>query len=252
MTPTPTTGRAVGRPPGTVGPESTRRRWPYLLALGLVLVLLAGAGYVLYRTPLLGLRQVEVAARSGSLTAEVDDEVESAVDVPLGTPLIGIDLAAVRHRVLAIPQISTAEVSRSWPNSLVVSVTPRNPVGVTNANGALWLLDATGVPYLRVTKDQVPAGLLTIALATPRAGDPATLAALAVVAELKPPVRALVASITARSPYSVVLNLLDGRTVIWGSPVDGPEKMQILPAVLAQPGRTYDVTDPTLVTTNPN
>ena len=214
----------------------------------LVLTVVGGAGWVVYRTPVLGLERVEVTAGPGGVSGDVQAAVVVAADVPTGTPLVSIDLAAVRHRILAVPQVATASVSRHWPNDLVVTVTQRTPIAVTSANGALWLLDTTGYPYLRVTRDQVPAGLLTIALATPGPRDAATLAALAVIAEVRPPVKATVASVVARSPYSVVLNLLDGRAVIWGSPDQGAKKMEILPAVLAQPGRTYDISVPDYVT----
>ena len=223
-----------------------RRRWPYWLAAFLVLSLAGGAAYVVYRTPVLGLAQVEVSATTGDLSEQVNEDVKDAVEVSDGTPLVTVDLAAVRARVLALPQIATAAVSRHWPNALVVTVTQRVPAAVTVANGSNWLLDTTGHPYLEVTR--APAGLLTVQLATPGAADPSTVAALAVIGALKAPIRATVASLTVRSAYSVVLNLKDGRTVIWGSPDDSARKMQVLPAVLAQPGRVYDISDPTYVT----
>ncbi len=220
------------------------RRWPYVLAAFLVLALLGGAGFVAYRTPVLGLHRVSVIARSGELSPAVHDAVTAAVDVPVDTPLIRIDLEAVRKAALGVPEVATASVSRHWPNGLTIVVTQRTPAAVTSANGALWLLDATGSAYLKVDSATVPAGLLPVELATPGPGDRATMAALSVIGELTGPIRAMVASVSARSPYAVTLDLRDGRTVIWGSPEQGPQKAQILPAVLAQPGKTYNISDP--------
>ena len=124
----------------------------------------------------------------------------------------------------------------------------RPDVVARDRNGSLWLLDATGVPYLKVNGPTAPAGLLTIDLATPAAGDPATMAGLAVVGQLRAPIRDQVATVSAPSPYRVTLGLRDGRTVIWGSPDQSAKKMQILPAVLDRPGTTFDVSDPDIVT----
>lgn len=245
MTTTRTPVRPADRSLSTRPP---RRQWPYLLALFLVLALLGGGAYVLYRSPLLGLTQLEVTAGSGDLPGEVSDAVKTAADVPPGTPLITVDLAALRRRVLAVPQIKSAEVSRYWPNSVIVRVGLRSPVAVTMANGSLYLLDDTGFPYVKLTTSQVPAGLFTIALATPGPHDPSTLAALAVIGAIKAPIRNAVSSVSARSAYDVELQLRDGRSVIWGSPDDSAKKMQILPAVLSRPGKVYDVSDPDIVT----
>jgi len=227
------------------------RRWPYVLAFSLVLLLLGGAGYVLYRTPVLGVQRIEVLAQNGQVTDEVAAAVKSAVAVRDGTPLIRLDLAAVRNEALTVPQVAAASVSRSWPNTLQIRVTERAPAALTSANGALWLLDRSGFAYLKVPGGQVPPGLLTIELATPGPNDPATVAALAVVAGLNSASKSIVASVSARSAYSVVLNLRDGRSVLWGSPEDSAKKLQILSAVLAQQGRTYDISDPDYVTVSP-
>ena len=243
-TPATETRSGTGLPPAEPGPRPRHRRWPYALALFLVLALLGGGAYVLYGTPVLGLHGVSVTARSGELSPAVHDAVAAAVDVPVDTPLISIDLGAVRKAALGVPEVATASVSRHWPNGLMIVVTQRTPAAVTSANGALWLLDATGSPYLKVDSTHVPAGLLPVELATPGPGDRATVAALAVIGELTPPIRTMVASVSARSPYAVTLALRDGRTVIWGSPGQGAQKAQILPAVLAQPGKTYNISDP--------
>lgn len=244
---TPPTGRGA-RSTGASRPR--RRRWPWALAVFLVLALVGGAAYVAYRTPVLGVHTVAVSAAAGELPDEVRGQVVGAAAVPVGTPLITVNLESVRRRVLGVPQVASASVSRHWPNELLITVTERTAVAVTKANGALWLLDATGVPYLKLSSATAPAGLLTIDLATPGAGDPATLAGLAVAGQLTAPIRGQVASVSAPSAYRVVLTLRDGRVVIWGSADQGAKKMQILPAMLARPGHTFDLSDPNLVTVN--
>ena len=245
MTMTQTPVRPTAR---TLSTRPPRRTWPYWLAAFVVLAIIGGGAYIVYRTPVFGLQQLEVTAASGDLSGEVSDEVKAAADIPDGTPLVSIDLSAARHRILTVPQVATAVIARHWPNAVVITVTQRVPVAVTKANGQLWLLDHTGNPYLKVAAAEVPAGLLTIQLATPGPKDASTAAALAVAAELKSTVKPLVSSVSARSPYDVELLLKDGRTVIWGSPDDGAKKMQVLPAALQQSGKVYDLSDPDILT----
>ena len=230
---------------GRVGRTRQRpalRRWHWITALAVVGVLICGAVYAVFFSALLGLQTVtvtgvpdDVAARIRTLTPATD-----------GTPLARVDLAAVAASVGAIPQVSDVEVARDWPHTLMVAVTPRVPVAVTSANGQFWLLDATGAPYLAVAGP--PAGLVTVQLVAPGAGDPSTVAALTVASALTPQFRPTVTAISARTPFDVELTLKDGRKVLWGEATQSAEKMQLLPALLAaQTGKLYDITDPTLV-----
>lgn len=234
----------------TLRTRPPRRTWPYWLALFVVLAMVGAGAYVVYRTPALGVQQLEVAAVSGDLDGDVADEAKAAADINLGTPLVGIDLEAARRRVLAVPQVASAQIARHWPNTVVITITQRIPIAVTKANGVLWLLDRDGNPYLKVAAAAVPDKLLTVQLATPGPQDPATLAALAVIGDLKPPIESLVSYVSAASAYDVRLILKDKRVVLWGSPDDAAKKMQVLPAALGQPGRTFDVSDPDIITTS--
>ena len=237
-------------PAGTATPVvagRSRRRWPLVLAAVLVAVLVGGAGYAVFRTPLLGLRTLVISGEGGPVTDSVRQEVAQAADIADGTPLVTISPASVRRRVLLVPEVASASVSRKWPNEVQITIVQRVPLAVTKANGALWLLDTTGDIYRTGGQSGVPAGLLTLDLATPGPHDPSTLAGLAVIAELQPPIKSMVASVSARSAHAITLNLNDGRTVFWGGPDDGARKMQILPAVLGRPGHSYDISDPGFV-----
>jgi cell division protein FtsQ len=220
-----------------------RRRWPVALALSLVLALLAGGGAVVWASPVLGLRTVVV---NGSGAADLGPQVRSAVGLAQGTPLIRIDLAAVHDRVAAVGPVASVQVVRQWPHSLVVTVTERLPLAVTQADGHWWLLDATGKPYQQVAEP--PSGLMPIQLATPGVGDRATLAALGVLGSLTEKLRKEVTGIVAPNAYDISLTLSGHRTVIWGSNSDNATKVEVLPALLHRPGTTYDITDPTLAT----
>ncbi len=180
------------------------------------------------------------------LDSELIGQVQTAVAVPSGTPLISVDLTQVSAAVELIPQVADAEVTRQWPGTLHVSVTLRIPVAVVPANSSLYLLDSFGNPYLTVPA--VPPGLVTLRLATPGPADPATLAGLTVVQVLPAELVPLLSTVSARSPYDISLELTDGRTVQWGGVSDSVRKGQILPAVLAQQGTAFDISDPALVT----
>jgi cell division protein FtsQ len=91
--------------------------------------------------------------------------------------------------------------------------------------------------------------MVTVQLAAPGRTDPATRAALTVVAALTPDFKSQVAVLSARTEFDVELTLIDRRKVIWGEPTQSAQKMQILPALLAaRQGTEYDISDPTLVT----
>jgi cell division protein FtsQ len=56
-----------------------------------------------------------------------------------------------------------------------------------------------------------------------------------------------VRTVTAGSSESITLTLRDGRTVLWGGTDRNADKAKLLPAILGQPGRYFDVSDPDTV-----
>lgn len=223
-----------------------RRRIIGGVVAGVALLLTCAAGWIVWGTSVLGLRTVDVTGATGALDPALAAAVTEVVAVAPGTPLIRVDLAGVQSRVDAVAGVDTATVARHWPGTVQITVTPRVPVAVVAANSALYLMDAGGVPYTTVPAK--PAGLVSLRLATPGPDDPATAAGLAVVRALPAEVVGLVASVTAASPYDITLQLTDARSVTWGDATDNARKAQILSAVLAQPGTSFDISDPGLVT----
>ncbi|GAA1943891.1 cell division protein FtsQ/DivIB [Amycolatopsis minnesotensis] len=219
--------------------KALRRRWVALLTV----LALAGIGYVVFFTSLLGVKSVEVSGASGSVTA---DGVRAAAAVPDRIPLIRLDTDGVRERVLAMPGVATAEVSRSWPNTVEVTVTERTPVAYFNSGDALHLVDGGGVVF-KVVKDK-PAGLPEIKL--PRVGpeDPLTRAVTGVLAAVPLQLRTQVVAVGAATPGSVELTLATGKTVRWGDASQGDRKAKVLAALLTRDGKTYDVSAPELPT----
>lgn len=213
-----------------------------MLAISLVLAVLAGGGYLVFKTPMFAVQQVAITGVKGELAQQVKRSTADRI----GSPLVSVDIDALRDQLAGIPEVASVTVARTWPHTLTVAVAARVPVAVTNANGSWWLMDANGLPYR--SGPTRPLGLPAIELATPGTGDPATKAALQVVTALPADVTALISKVTAISAYRVTLVLKDGRTVVWGDGSRTAAKAKILPAVLQQPGRTFDLSDPTMVT----
>lgn len=217
---------------------------PWLAIVAGAAVLGVGAVLV-YATPLLGVRHVEV--RGNAIVSA--DQVRAAAAVPHGAPLASLDLRAVQRRVAALEPVRDVRVSRSWPSTVDISVVERTAVAALPAEGtAFRLIDAAGVVFRTVPAQ--PAGLPVLVLATPGPGDAGTRAGLSVLAALTPQLRSAMARLEVAAPTRISLHLSDGRTVVWGDASGNADKAIVATALLGRPGRVIDVSAPNLVTVN--
>jgi len=227
--------RAAGRPGRR---RAARRRWIALLSV----LTVAGIGYILLFTSMLGVRSVEVLG-AGSLTPE---QIREAADVPDQRAMLRLDTDEVRDRVLTLPGVASAEVSRSWPSTVEIVVTERTPVGFFAGGDGAHLVDRSGADFK--TMAERPPGLPEVKVSLSSPADPVSQSICQVLAEMPPQLRERVASVAAQTPGSVELTLADGKIVRWGDAKGGDRKAKVLAALLTQPGQNYDVSSPELPT----
>jgi cell division protein FtsQ len=214
-----------------------------IAAVGVV----GAAAWILFGSPLLAVRSVTV---SGTHLVP-RSEVLASSGVQLGTPLIRVNTALAAARIGQITQVRSVQVTRSWPNRLVIVVQERTPVLVLPAYGGGYdLADAHGVVLQRVARR--PAGLPLYPTVAPEGalrGDPDLTAAAAVLGELPAQLRRSVISVTAPHPDQVTLRLAGGVTVLWGDTGRAAIKVRELAVLRRSHLRYYDVSAPESVAT---
>jgi cell division protein FtsQ len=224
-----------------------RRRRPAQAVAALLL--LVTAGWLLWSGPVLAVGTIQVDG-AGILPAEV---VREAAGIQAGTPLLRIDVDAAETRVARLPQVASVEVTRGWPQSVVITVEERVPVAVVGPAGRRSLVDAEGVPFDTIT-GAPPPGVVPLDVAAPGPTDPATRAALEALVALPAEVRDKIAGATAAAPEDITLTLTDGTLVRWGGPAESGTKADVLTALLdkmaagdLEPAGTIDVSAPDAV-----
>jgi len=222
-----------------VNARRKRRVWRVtffaLAAAGIV----AAAVWVLFGSPLLVVRSVSV---SGTHLVS-RSEVVAASGVQLGTPLIRVNTARAAARIVAIPQVRSAQVTRSWPNRLVIVVRERTPeLALPAYGGGYDLADADGVVLQRVARRPADLPLYpTVAPEGALRGNPDLAAAAAVLGELPATLRHSVTSVSAPEADQVTLYLAGGITVLWGDTGRAGVKARELTVLMRGHMRYYDV-----------
>jgi cell division protein FtsQ len=225
------------RPTAPVTPIARRRRWGgrpsprrrRVLQLVAGLVAVAALAWLLLAGPVLAVRAVHV---DGLVTLPAD-QVQEAAGIGSGTPLLRVDLGTAEARVARLPQVASVEVTRDWPDSVVITVVERVPVAVVGEAGRRSLVDADGVLFDMVT-GETPDGVVPLDVASPGPDDPATLAGVAAIASLPAAVRDEVTGAAATGPDDITLTLADGTEVRWGDASESGEKSAALVGLLQQ------------------
>lgn len=202
--------------------------------------LLLGGVYLFAFSPVLAAKEIGV---NGVHVLDAD-QVRTAARIAPGTPLARIDVGSVADRVATLPAVAGVDVTRVWPDQLVINITERQPRLAIAVRDHYLLADAEGVAFQSVEK--VPAGLILVV------ADPNNRALLSEIGEvcvaLSPATASKVAKVQAASSDSIELRLRDGRRVMWGNAGQSELKSQVVDALLKLPGRVFDVSAPSLPT----
>lgn len=229
-------GTATGEQEAGPGP------WKAAFFVLTAAAIVAAAVWALLGSSLLVARSVRVTGAPGTQRAEV----LRAAGITPGTPLIRIDTAAVARRVEQITQIQSAQVSRDWPASVVITVQERTPALAVPSDGGFALIDRFGVVLGHVARR--PPGLTVLAsppadLASLR-GSPAVQAAVTVLRQLPPSIRRMVRAVAAPAADAVTLDLRHRVTVRWGGTDRPAAKAAELAILMRTRASFYNLSDP--------
>ena len=235
-------GKRKRRIPGRGGAATApglRRHWTAVLFALTALAIVGVLAWVLLGSKLLVVRSVRVA---GNGTAVSAGRVLAAAHVTRGQRLIWVNTGAIARRVAQLRQVQSAQVSKDWPATLVITVQLRKPVFALPVHGGYALVDAFGVNVRDAASR--PPGLPLITVNTDSGtlrGSPAVRAAAAVLAELPQPAARHVRSVTTGGPNDVSVKLANGAIVVWGGAERGSLKATELQILMRRRARVYDV-----------
>jgi cell division protein FtsQ len=207
---------------------SVRRRRLVALAL-LVPIAVATAAWALTYTPVFDAKHVRV---QGAVTLRPDD-VRSLAQVEPSTNVFHLQPDAVTARLLTDPWIASATVAKDLPDTVVLTVVERRPVGLIDAMGdrAVLASDGTMLPASAATADTI-ATLPSVEAGLGSLDDTQRAAAAALLSALDPVVEQRVTHLTVGQDLSESLTLRDGVTVDAGTPGNEDAKATALRAVL--------------------
>lgn len=222
-----------------------RRRWlawRYLVALLLVVAVLGTGVYAVWFSSWLDVEKVDV---SGAQTISAEDVRERAA-IDSGTPLARVDLDAAEALVRSLAIVKDVDVSRQWPDTVLIDIQERTAVAVVEIGGKLKGMDADGVVFRDYNR--APPGLPRVQTDI-GTGAPALKEAALVISALPESLTLIVDYLQVTTVDEISLFLKDGRQVVWGSSADSATKAEVLAGLLQTQADVYDVSVPTQPTT---
>lgn len=207
--------------------RSRRRRITWAVVAGFVVAMFALVAVAVY-SPLLALTSIEIDGASRVDPAQVLD----AVDGQLDTPLALIDFTSIEDQLGAFPLIKSYVTETKPPDTLVIHIVERQPVGAVADGAGFSLVDPAGIVVERAQARITGVPLIDIGSAD--VDDPAFDAAVEVLLALPDSVLAQLDTIAARTKDDVRLTLAGGgASIIWGSADQSDYKARVLAAALA-------------------
>lgn len=227
-----------------VSEDRARRRLTWVLSV-LGIVLLAGAGIWLIRSPLLSISHVEITGASVSDPGAVLADL----DMGSGRPTIDIDGGAIEARLLEDPWVKSADVSVVWPQTLVVDVVEFTPVAPVQSGDRWVLASIEGAVLADAGVPDTQTALVAIDVDTVEPGDVIDDAAVIGALEfIDASAGDLRVGMRLRVESGTVVADVEGHRIILGRPVEMAMKAVVLDGLLSsgiQSGAEVNLVAPT-------
>ena len=223
-----------------------RRRWlawRAVLAVLLACLLVGGGVWAVWFSSWLAVDRVDV---KGAQTVSADD-IRERTDIAIGEPLAQVDIAQAEARVRSLAVVKSVEVTRQWPDGILVSLEERVAIAVVDIGGRLRGMDVEGVVFRDYKRP--PPGLPRVETSIGTTSE-ALREAAAVISALPASLTVIVDHVKVETVDQISLVLRDGRVVIWGSSADSETKAEVLEELLKTPAGVYDVSVPSRPTTS--
>ncbi|MGX0629975.1 cell division protein FtsQ [Corynebacterium afermentans] len=169
------------------------------------------------------------------------EEVTSLSGVETGTPMGRVDVRRAAQDVATNPWVDSVTVKRNWPNAVDVTVVEHTPVAWIDQGGEPHLINSEGQDFVVA---QPPVGAVQLVDIGEEQLPKAVEVASAITDVARPQVREL----TRDGDHSFVLKLDGDRTVTWGASEDNRNKALALETVLQLDGKSFNISNPELVT----
>lgn len=218
-------------------PKSLLKWW--LITFVVVLAVAGAITWAVQTSSAALVSSVEVQVANRDMVRNISNV--AAIDV--GERITDLNLVAAAARVTQLPQVRSAEVSRRWPDRIVISVELRRPIGWLRETDQVRYIDETGEKYDPAVSTPKPG------LAQFEAREDRLLAASATAYQYLPESqKQKLSKITAQSSSNIRFSLTNGVTIIWGSADRSPRKAEVLSVLLQRKAKIYDVSAPDLPT----
>ena len=219
----------------------SRRRRITLVVVGVVFLLTGALITAAVYSPALSLKHITISG-----TSRVDQKaVLHAVDGQLGKPLALVDFTAIHAALAKFPLIRSYVTESVPPDTLVIRISERTPIGVIQSAAGFTVVDAAGVELQQ--SQTRPPGLPIITSDAALTKSAAFAASVQVLIALPPALLATVDTITAHTTDDVTFTLTTGQTVTWGSADQSAFKAEVLASLIkanGSPTATYNVAAP--------
>lgn len=222
--------------------QSRRRRRSVTLTVG-GFVALVGGVVGISLSPLMSLTNIQVLGTERLAASDV----AAALDEYRGTPLALVSDAQIRADLEGFALIRSFSTEIVPPDTLVVRVVERSPIGSVARGATFEVVDAAGVVVESV--GQALVGLPVIEVASVGAEDPAFRGVAEVLIALPVDLRSTVETIAATTRDDVRFTIGGAsHQVVWGSAERSEYKARVLAAALATTDQSvrweYDVSAP--------
>ncbi|MBH0009469.1 FtsQ-type POTRA domain-containing protein [Salinibacterium sp. UTAS2018] len=203
------------------------RKYTLLSVAGLVAVLLGLIAVAVF-SPILALRTVVIDG-----TNRIDPtQIQAAVETQQGTPLALLDFDAIKTELSVFPLIRSYVTEIVPPDTLLVHIVEREPIGSITVNGVFTLVDPAGIT-IQESAERIP-GVPLIDVGGADASSPAFAAVTEVLLSLPTDLRARVETVSATTQDDVSFVLSGvGQGVVWGSASDSARKAALLEALIS-------------------